>query len=71
MDLRTKEGGQMKITLKAARVNAGLTQEQVVAETGISRSTLHRWENGKGSPRLLDLQRLCELYGIAIDCIKK
>lgn len=61
----------MQITLKAARVNAGITQEQVVAETGISRSTLHRWENGKGSPRLPDLQRLCELYGVPIGCIKK
>lgn len=61
----------MYLTLKAARVNAGLTQEQVVAETGISRSTLHRWENGKGSPRLPGLQRLCELYGVPIGCIKK
>ena len=30
----------MKMTLKAARINAGLTQEQVREKTGIARSTL-------------------------------
>ena len=32
----------MEITLRAARINAGLTQEQVQEQLGISRSTLHR-----------------------------
>lgn len=61
----------MEITLKAARINAGLTQEQVKAVTGYSRNTLYRWENGIGSPKWRDMQRLCELYGIPVECIKK
>lgn len=60
----------MDITLKAARVNAGLTQQEVELTTGISRSTLYRWEHGKGHPKTNDLHILCELYGIPIWCIK-
>ena len=62
---------EIEITLKAARVNAGLTQEQVMEKTGFSRQTLIRWESGKTSPKLEKLLRLCELYGVPIECIKK
>lgn len=61
----------MKITLKAARVNAGLTQLQVEKATGFARSTLTRWESGKVSPRMEDVEVLCKLYGIPLECIKK
>jgi len=59
-----------KITLRAARVNGGLSQAQVEAKTGYARSTLTRWESGKGFPKIEDLMRLCELYGIPGDMIK-
>lgn len=61
----------MEISLKAARVNAGLTQKQVMDATGYARSTLISWEKGKTSPRIKDLDRLCKLYGIPMDCIKE
>lgn len=61
----------MKITLKAARVNAGLTQQQVEKATGFARSTLTRWENGKVSPRMEDVEVLCKLYDVSLECIKK
>lgn len=56
----------MKITLKAARVNAGFTLEQASAKTGFARSTLSCWETGGRSPKHVNLQRLCELYGVDI-----
>lgn len=55
----------MKITLKAARVNAGLTQSQVAKKLAVDRATLMRWESGKSSPKLTDVQRMCRLYGIS------
>lgn len=61
----------MQITLRAARVNAGLTQQQVLEATGFARSTLTRWESGKTFPRINDLQRLCELYGVQDQQIKE
>lgn len=57
----------MKITLKAARVNAGFTLEQASAKIGFARSTLSYWETGKRSLKHVNLQRLCELYGVDIE----
>lgn len=61
----------MEITLRAARVNEGLTQEQVQERLGISRSTLHRIETGKCSPKYKTLCEMCRLYGISPALIKK
>lgn len=61
----------MQITLKAARINAGFTQEQVKEKLGYSRNSLHRWENGIGSPKFNTLTKLCDLYGVPVECIKK
>lgn len=60
----------MQITLRAARINAGLSQEQVKEKTGYARSTLVSWESGKVIPRADDLKVLCGLYQIPIECIK-
>lgn len=54
----------MKVSLKAARVNAGLTQEDVARATGFSRSALFRWEKGDTSPRADKLVQLCNLYRV-------
>lgn len=59
-----------KISLWAARVNAELTQTQVECRTGFARSTLTRWESGSGFPRIDDLTKLCQLYGIPVERIK-
>lgn len=56
----------MELTLRAARVNAGLTQEQVHERLAIAMSTLSRIECGKSSPRYKTLCELCELYGISV-----
>ena len=61
----------LELTLRAARINAGLTQEQVHEQLGISRSTLHRIESGKSSPKYKVLRALCELYGVPVECLKK
>ena len=57
----------MKLTLKAARINAGFTQEQVKEKTGIARSTLTNWESGRNLPRSDKLKQICELYGISTE----
>ena len=60
----------MELTLRAARVNAGLTQQQVFEKTGYARSTLTRWEKGETLPRMNDLAVLCKLYGVPSERIK-
>lgn len=58
-----------KISLKAARVNKEMTQEQAAKAIGIDRVTLLNWERGKTYPDGLKLIELCELYEISINRI--
>ena len=57
----------MAITLKAARVNAGLTQKEASEKLGISKVTLSNWETGKTSPRADQSRVLSEIYGVSLD----
>lgn len=59
----------MQISMKAARVNAGLTQKEVAGLLKISNTTLIKWENGVTYPRIDQFQRLAALYGVAVDDI--
>lgn len=52
----------MLLTLQAARVNAGLSQADVLNATGIARSTLTRWERGITVPSARNREVLCGLY---------
>lgn len=62
----------MAITLRAARVNANLTQREAVAafneRTGktLSHVTLVSWEKNKTFPTIQQCQTLCEIYGVSI-----
>ena len=60
----------MQMTLKAARVNKGLTQEDVAKAIKVSKKTVWAWENGKSSPRLSKIDPLCELLGLSYDNIR-
>ena len=51
-----------KISLKAARVNANYTQEQVAKKLKIDKGTLINWEKGKSSPTVQHFNALCALY---------
>lgn len=60
----------MAITLRAARVNAGLSRNEVAEALGIHVVTLHKWENGVTEPKLTKLTQMCEMYGIDIKDVK-
>lgn len=57
----------MKITLKAARVNARLTQVEVAKVIGKTKTTIQNYENGKSIPDVEMAKRLTSLYGVSID----
>ena len=59
----------MKITLKAARVNKGYTQNQVADKMNVDPSTVGKWESGRSALSVPQFYRLCNLYGIATDDI--
>lgn len=58
-----------QITLKAARVNAGLTQLAAADKLNVSVATLKNWERGKTFPKQPQIEALCELYGVSYDNI--
>jgi DNA-binding XRE family transcriptional regulator len=45
-----------------ARVNAGLSKEELGKATQISPVTLHAYEKGKRHPSLLSMVSLCKFY---------
>lgn len=59
----------MKISLKAARVNAGLTQEEVGRVLHRSKDTIKAIERGKREIRVKELDALCLLYKCTRDDI--
>ncbi|MCI5655182.1 MAG: helix-turn-helix transcriptional regulator [Candidatus Pseudoruminococcus sp.] len=59
----------MQISLKAARVNAELSQQSVANMLKISKSTLISWEKGRTSPDVLQMQKLCEIYQMPLNNI--
>lgn len=58
-----------KITLSAARVNAGYSQKAAAEILGISNKTLCNWEKGKSFPDQPMIDKLCALYGVTYDMI--
>ena len=54
-----------KITLKAARVNAGYTQKEAAELIGVSNRTLGRWENMISFPNVEQINKICELYNVS------
>lgn len=62
-----------EITLKAARVNSGLTQKEFAKELGVSNTTVNNWENGDTEPSLSQLREISRLSGIPMDfiCVRR
>jgi transcriptional regulator with XRE-family HTH domain len=58
-----------KITLKAARVNANLSQQEAARRIGVAASTLRNWESGKTFPNQPKIEKMCEVYGISFDVL--
>ena len=56
-----------KITLKAARINAGLTQKEAAKALNVSNKTLCSWENGISMPKADKIDAICELYAVPYD----
>ena len=59
-----------KISLKAARINAELSQKDAAKALKVSNKTLHRWENGDSSPSAKYIDAICDLYKMSYDDIK-
>lgn len=59
----------MSITLRAARVNKGLTQKAAAEKLGIAVDTLGMYERGKTFPDVLVIKKIEELYDVSYNDI--
>lgn len=57
----------VRISMRAARVNKGLSQKVAAKKIGVSNKTLCNWENGVTYPPVDKIPVICELYGVAFD----
>jgi transcriptional regulator with XRE-family HTH domain len=57
----------VKISMRAARVNAGLSQKEAATRLGVSNKTIGNWENGITFPQANKINAICELYGVHYD----
>lgn len=52
----------MKVSIKALRVNAELSQQEAAEEIGVSAKTIQNWESNVTSPTAAQLIKICNVY---------
>ena len=59
----------MQITIKAARVNAGMNQVEIAEKMGVTVSAVSLWEKNKCDMSARQLSHFCEIVGLKRDDI--
>lgn len=60
---------QIRLTLEAARVNNGFTQESAAKMLEVDKVTLGKWERGDVKPKNIQLYGMAYLYKVPVECI--
>ena len=61
---------EFRISLRAARINAELTQEQAAKLMGRNKQTIVNWESRKTEISFGDVLRLCQVYDVPVEYIR-
>lgn len=59
----------MLLTLKAARVNKGLTQDDAAKKLGITKGTLVNYEKYRTIPDISIAKRMASLYDLSVESL--
>lgn len=60
----------MKVSMKALRVNAELSQIDAAEKIGVTPLTLSKWESHTTFPTLDQLVKMCKVYGCTVDDVR-
>ena len=60
---------KLQISLAAARVNAGMTQDELAKKMHISKNTLVNWEKAKSEPTISQSRELSAIYNMPLEHI--
>lgn len=55
--------------IRAARIAAGMTQQQLADALGISQVSVTRWETGEREPRVSTLKRIAAVLGCDLSAL--
>lgn len=58
---------EIKLTMVAARVNAGLTQTEIAKALGVNVSTIVAWERGHSIPLADKFRKYCQACNVPMD----
>ena len=58
-----------KITLRAARVNVGMTQKEAAFHLGVTKDIVGNWERGKSFPNIKIIPKIEKTYKIKYENI--
>lgn len=53
--------------IQKGRKEAGLSQEELAEQLGVSRQAVSRWENDNGYPEMEKIIRLSQIYQVSLD----
>ena len=53
--------------IKHYRKQAGLSQEKMAEKIGVSRQAITKWENGTGTPDIVNQMAIADLFQISVD----
>ena len=60
----------MRLSIKAARTNKNLTQNEFAKAVGVTKKTVWAWENGKAKPHFDKIEPICSVLGVSYDNIR-
>ena len=55
--------------IRAARIAAGMTQQQLADALGIAQQSVTRWETGEREPRVSTLKRIAAVLGCDLSAL--
>lgn len=58
-----------KISLKAARMISGLTQDELANRMNVHRATISAWESNPSAMKIKDAEEICAILNININDI--
>ena len=58
---------ELKDRIALARKQAGLSQEQLGDQLGVSRQAVSKWEAGQANPDVTYVAAMCRLFGVSSD----
>lgn len=58
-----------QITLKSARINAGLTQKQLGERVGVHENTIAKWEDDPSSMSIRKAEKVCQALDVSFSDI--